>query len=710
MLEDDAINAVSAVPSLWRVVLAAPDILRPVAHKVRWIEIGSQYMSGDEKAAMKRLFPEARIVQHYGMTEASRTTFLVVSDHDGHLLDSVGQATGSVGVDVLPDGAITIRGDHVAAGRLQDDGTIVSLVDSEGWLRTSDLGELRDGFLYYRGRSDDQINLAGIKLGAENMESRVADLIPAAAGHFAIIPVADALRGEAIRIVAEPPAAAVLPLLKSAVAMILEEKGVSSAGAVHVASVDRLPRTETNKIRRAELRSEAPVQAEQAGATFTTELSPEQSRVAAVWRKVVGAPDIGPDHSFYDLGGDSLGGMQISLFMEAAGFNRASIRATFEGRSLSEVAALAAEETDEETAASGDTLPDQTQRNWALSITRAVAVISVLVSHWAPGFLNRFGGLGEEAERYLGILYSMGTESFATVFGLGIGMTMLPDYREREVSVRFRLRRALLLVGIGLLLIVATRLTLFVLGGQEIDGFALSNAAYNVLTFYLIMLATAPWWLRHVATWRRRTFGLLLSSLVLLGALLLAREFITQEQQRSLLELPRLMTVAGYSVFYMGAISVFGMAAGYWIAQTAETAHVSKTMTFTGILGAGFCMLVLVQFYGMAALGERGSPALNSIPGLFFYGSLMLLVFGLALRMTMFWQTLGAALKGMLKAAIIVGTLALPIYVLHGLVLPVRDILVLVGLSGALALMLPMSAFLLVMGIAGWHTYRAYFR
>ena len=96
MLESGEINAVSAVPSLWKVVLANPEVIGSAGAKARWIEIGSQYMSGSEKAAMKQLFPNARICQHYGLSEASRTTFLDISAVDGERLESVGAATGAV--------------------------------------------------------------------------------------------------------------------------------------------------------------------------------------------------------------------------------------------------------------------------------------------------------------------------------------------------------------------------------------------------------------------------------------------------------------------------------------------------------------------------------------------------------------------------------------------------------------------------------------
>ena len=163
MLAGGEINAISAVPTLWRILLQNEEAIGAHGAAVRWIEIGSQYMSRSEKERMKALFPNARIVQHYGLTEASRTTFLEVSEVEGDALESVGRPTGDVEVRLADDGRIRIRGPHLSMGRLVE-GDLVPIVDGEGWLETADLGELRDGLLYFRGRADDVINIAGVKL------------------------------------------------------------------------------------------------------------------------------------------------------------------------------------------------------------------------------------------------------------------------------------------------------------------------------------------------------------------------------------------------------------------------------------------------------------------------------------------------------------------------------------------------------------------
>ncbi|MGB7408970.1 MAG: AMP-binding protein, partial [Pontixanthobacter sp.] len=67
MLRSQSINALSAVPTMLRVILANPELLGGVGKHLRWLEIGSQFMAAEEKKAVRALFPNAIILQHYGL-------------------------------------------------------------------------------------------------------------------------------------------------------------------------------------------------------------------------------------------------------------------------------------------------------------------------------------------------------------------------------------------------------------------------------------------------------------------------------------------------------------------------------------------------------------------------------------------------------------------------------------------------------------------
>ena len=251
LLERGEINALSAVPSMWRLLLASRGILGESRRRVRWIEIGSQQMSAHEKASLRTLFPEAKIVEHYGLTEASRSTFLEIDAVEERLLASVGRPYGRVEVRTGGDGRILVRGPHVTRSVYVDDG-LRDPRDEGGWYATSDLGEIRDGFLYYLGRADDVINCGGVKLPPATLEARMRELL-GTEGELAICRVPNAVRGDGILIVVTPAVEATDAAATQAAAIAAREMGASAGGAIRVQRVAQLPKTPTGKVQRRKL-------------------------------------------------------------------------------------------------------------------------------------------------------------------------------------------------------------------------------------------------------------------------------------------------------------------------------------------------------------------------------------------------------------------------------------------------------------------------
>ncbi len=710
LLEAGEINAISAVPSLWQVVLANPDVIGDAGAAVRWIEIGSQHMSGDDKAAMVRLFPNAKIIQHYGLSEASRATFLDISASDGDALTSVGAAVGDGAVRIDADGAIQLRGAHVALGRLGTGGGITPLTDADGWLTTRDRGEIRDGRLYFLGRLDNQINVSGVKLAAETLEADIAALVTGADGQFAITSVPDALRGQGVLLAIDDGAGDAGGLIEAAAKLALKRRGVAPGGVLHLLRLDDLPRTGTDKIQRNVLRdlyqnddSETPP----AATADTGDLNPAERALTDTWRKVIGSIDIAPDQTFYDAGGDSLSSVQIGIVMEAARYNRAAVRATLEGRPVADVARLAEADqaiTDTDT----DSLPDQTAKSWAVSLTRGVMVLSVLLSHWGPGLFGRLG-IADQAERYISVFYRMGTPGFATIFGIGIGFFMWPGFTGKRASVMRRLNASLVLVGIGIVLGAALELLLNRMQGLPLSGLNLSHAIYGVLVYYAIALASAGLWLPLLARMRRPILPLLFAMPLFWIGWQVALAVVPVPQLDSIFELPRLMLIAGYNVFKMTALAVTGMAAGIWLAGQDDARRAGRSLLAVGALGALICVLSLLQAFGPDALSQRSNPAFVSLPGLLLYSCLGLFMLGGFMLLALAWTRLPGPLRTGLQLLIVTGGLALPIYVFHGLVIPARDVLALTGLTGGMVLAIPLALFLALAGYGGWRLHRMYF-
>ena len=248
MLERGEINALSAVPSLLRLLLASRAIFGDFRARLRWVEIGSQAITRAELEGLRTLFPQAKIVEHYGLTEASRSTFLEVDAAEPERLTSVGRPVGRVEVRIAGDGRILVRGPHVTR-QLHVGGRVVDPCDADGWYATNDLGELRDGFLYYLGRADDVINCGGVKLPPGWLEARVRELLGTEA-ELAICRIPNAVRGDGILVAVTPALEAADAAVSQATAAAAQELGASAGGAIRVQRVAALPKTDTGKVQR----------------------------------------------------------------------------------------------------------------------------------------------------------------------------------------------------------------------------------------------------------------------------------------------------------------------------------------------------------------------------------------------------------------------------------------------------------------------------
>jgi acyl-CoA synthetase (AMP-forming)/AMP-acid ligase II len=128
---------------------------------LRALHYGTAPIHPSTLSAALAALPSTRFAQAYGQTEGGPLTMLVHEEHlralsgEPNLLASVGRAVE--GVDLCIETPSNDGVGEVAARAGQ-----VFLPDSDGWLRTGDLGRLDDeGFLYLRGRKGDMIIRGG---------------------------------------------------------------------------------------------------------------------------------------------------------------------------------------------------------------------------------------------------------------------------------------------------------------------------------------------------------------------------------------------------------------------------------------------------------------------------------------------------------------------------------------------------------------------
>ncbi|HEY8243808.1 MAG TPA: non-ribosomal peptide synthetase [Casimicrobiaceae bacterium] len=229
---------------------------------------------------------------------------LRVADEHGHALPA-----GVVG-------EVQVRGPHVFAGYL-DDPALTATAFVDGWFRLGDLGRLDErGELHLEGRLTDTINRGGEKISPLEIDA-VLERVPGVA--------------EAAAFGIEHPA-----LGEEVVAAVVRERGsaldaaqvVAAARAAlgdrrsprHVWFVDALPRTESGKLKRADLPGLVPVnghaRADEAAPTRTS--TPLEIAVGALWAATLRRDRVGIDDNFFMLGGDSLRGAKLLTQVNSA--------------------------------------------------------------------------------------------------------------------------------------------------------------------------------------------------------------------------------------------------------------------------------------------------------------------------------------------------------------------------------------------------------
>lgn len=151
---------------------------------IKYIELGSSFLSEPTDEWLKENFPNAIIIHHYGMTEASRSflrprglndTYNLPNNWIGIALDGCEYRIGSsneVNQANGIKGELFLRGKNLFSGYLNQ----IDFEGSSDWFATRDICEEKNGHLFLLGRTDNQFNIGGEKIQAEDLESRIISL------------------------------------------------------------------------------------------------------------------------------------------------------------------------------------------------------------------------------------------------------------------------------------------------------------------------------------------------------------------------------------------------------------------------------------------------------------------------------------------------------------------------------------------------------
>lgn len=202
------------VPAIWAYIrkISGKRIAKYAA-QIRYIEIGSAAMPLESKKELCEIFPTTRICHHYGLTEASRATFMEYHECIDDLTTIGREASDQVSIKIfneqgveVPDGEpgeMCVKGNMVTRGYLKPEESATAYFGD--YFRTGDGGYRGpNGNLYLVSRLKELINVGGKKVSPVEVEDAIIALgvedcvvvgVPDPAGILGEVPKCYVLKG-----------------------------------------------------------------------------------------------------------------------------------------------------------------------------------------------------------------------------------------------------------------------------------------------------------------------------------------------------------------------------------------------------------------------------------------------------------------------------------------------------------------------------------
>ncbi len=264
LMVDEGVTGFPGVPTIFAILAEMKSVKHHDLSPVRYVTNTAAPLPLKHIAALREMFPRARIFSMYGLTECKRCTYLPPEDLDRKPA-SVGIPIPNTemwivdenGRKVPPNtpGELVIRGATVMQGYWEKPEATAAVLrpgplPGERVLHTGDCCRIDDeGYLYFIGRMDDIIKSRGEKVAPKEIETVLFNI--EGVKEAAVIGVPDAVLGQAVKayVVLEKGAAISAKDLQRQCSAKLENFVVPK----YIEFVSDLPKTATGKIRKAGL-------------------------------------------------------------------------------------------------------------------------------------------------------------------------------------------------------------------------------------------------------------------------------------------------------------------------------------------------------------------------------------------------------------------------------------------------------------------------
>jgi long-chain acyl-CoA synthetase len=253
------VTCMRLVPSMLRMLMGCDDFSGDGLPDIRLLTNSSAPVQGAQLEALVARFPRAKVMDSYGLTEASTCTALDVTVSGGRP-GAVGAAIDGVELRIVDaagapvaagtEGEVCVRGPHVFLGylgRAEDTAEVLK----GGWLWTGDLGQLDEaGSLYLHGRKADVIHCSGFKVHPDTVERCIRDMRDV--DSVAVVGMAHKVLGEVVRAFVVPRKS---DLTARRVIHHCVRRLASHEVPFRVEIVSRLPTGASGKVRRVDLKN-----------------------------------------------------------------------------------------------------------------------------------------------------------------------------------------------------------------------------------------------------------------------------------------------------------------------------------------------------------------------------------------------------------------------------------------------------------------------
>lgn len=261
LIESEQITGAWMAPVMLNRCLSSSARQQHQLGSLKWLIGGGERTPEERIREFSGLFPQARYVDAYGLTETCSGDTMMEAGRELEKIGSTGRALAHVEVAIFDDdgqalpsgeqGEVCLRGPKVTQGYWCDDAKTKASFFGD-WFRTGDVGYLdSEGFLYLTDRKKDMIISGGENIASSEVERVVYELPQVA--EVAAIGLPDAQWGECVTVAV---------VLKPEQALTLQELRTHCSGKLggfktpkKLVICEALPRNPSGKVLKRELRA-----------------------------------------------------------------------------------------------------------------------------------------------------------------------------------------------------------------------------------------------------------------------------------------------------------------------------------------------------------------------------------------------------------------------------------------------------------------------